>query len=104
MSVCPWCKAKNPPGNQACLRCGKRAGDHPSVTGRTVDDGFGDESEIANAPALDLDLAPTRGAPVYLFLTAEFQVLTDEDFVAGGVSGLRRGCDDGSLVPIVPST
>jgi ribosomal protein L40E len=60
MTVCPWCKAKNPPGAQACLRCGKRPGDHPSVTGRVVGDEFGEADEASDGPALDLDLATTR--------------------------------------------
>jgi len=62
MSVCPWCKARNPPGNQPCLKCGKRAADHPSVTGRTVDE-FGDDDDVADAPALDLDLGTSRSMP-----------------------------------------
>ncbi len=62
MSVCPWCKARNPPGHQACLKCGKRAADHPSVTGRTVGDAFGDD-EVIDAPALDLDLGTSRSMP-----------------------------------------
>lgn len=60
MTVCPWCKAKNPAGVDACLRCGKRPGDHPSVTGRVVGDDFGDADDVASGPALDLDLATTR--------------------------------------------
>jgi len=64
MNVCPWCKARNPPNtaNAPCQKCGKRAADHPSVTGRTVDDGFGDD-DVANAPALDLDLGTSRSMP-----------------------------------------
>lgn len=62
MSVCPWCKAKNPPGANACLKCGKRAADHPSVTGRVVGDEFGDDDDIAQGPALDLDLGTSRAS------------------------------------------
>ncbi len=63
MSVCPWCKARNPPGNQTCLKCGKRAADHPSVTGRVVGDEFGDDDDVAQGPALDLDLDTSRAQP-----------------------------------------
>ncbi len=63
MNVCPWCKANNPPGNQPCLKCGKRAADHPSVTGRTVGDEFGEDDDVENAPALDLDLGTSRSLP-----------------------------------------
>lgn len=63
MSVCPWCKARNPPGAQACLKCGKRAADHPSVTGRVVGDDFGDDDDVAQGPALDLDLDTSRAQP-----------------------------------------
>jgi len=62
MSVCPWCKAKNPPAAKVCLKCGKKASDHPSVTGRTVGDDFGDEDEVIDAPALDLDVSTTRAS------------------------------------------
>ncbi len=61
MTVCPWCKARNPSGTQACVRCGKRAADHPSIAGHNVGDDFDDE-DLARGPALDLDLAPTSMA------------------------------------------
>lgn len=60
MTVCPWCKAKNPSAAKACYKCGKKAADHPSVTGRTVGDDFGDDEEIIDAPALDLDISTSR--------------------------------------------
>lgn len=62
MTVCPWCKAKNPSAAKACYKCGKIAAEHPSVTGRTVGDEFGDD-EIIDAPGLDLDISTSRGAP-----------------------------------------
>lgn len=64
MTVCPWCKAKNQPTAKVCYKCGKNPSNHPSVTGRTVGDDFGDDDdEIIDAPALDLDVSTTRGRP-----------------------------------------
>lgn len=62
MTVCPWCKARNPSSSKVCFKCGKAAADHPSVTGRTVGDDFGDD-EIADVPALDLDISTSRATP-----------------------------------------
>lgn len=59
MTVCPWCKARNPSGTQACLRCGKRAADHPSIAGHNVGDSFDDE-EAAPGPSLDIDLGTAQ--------------------------------------------
>ncbi len=63
MTVCPWCKAKNQPTAKVCFKCGKNPSNHPSVTGRTVGDEFGEDDEIIDAPALDLDVSTTRGRP-----------------------------------------
>ena len=81
MTVCPWCKA-NTQGN-VCHRCGKKAGDHPSVTGRVVGDDFGDD-EIVDAPALDLDVSTHRA------VAGNTQAL-------GPQGGDRFGDDDASM-------
>ncbi len=60
MSVCPWCKASNPPRAEACLKCGKRAADHPSIATGQLDTGFDDPDEGAAAPTLNLDLSAKR--------------------------------------------
>lgn len=62
MTVCPWCKASNPPGAPQCLKCGKRAADHPSIAmGQQGDDRFDDMDE-GHGPALDLELGVAPGA------------------------------------------
>jgi hypothetical protein len=62
MTVCPWCKASNPPGAAQCLKCGKRAADHPSIAmGQQGDDRFDDMDE-GHGPALDLELGVAPGA------------------------------------------
>ncbi len=62
MTVCPWCKASNPPGAAQCLKCGKRAADHPSIAmGQQGDDRFDDMDE-GQGPALDLELGVAQGA------------------------------------------
>jgi hypothetical protein len=65
MSVCPWCKSQNPPGTVACLRCGKKAADHPSVAGHQIDSSLDDDFESSSgAPDLQLELGgsqPARG-------------------------------------------
>jgi glycosyltransferase involved in cell wall biosynthesis len=47
---------------------------------------------------------PRVARTVYLFMTAELQVLRDENFTAGGVAQFRRAAGEGWLVPVVPST
>ncbi len=43
MSMCPWCKSHNPPRAEVCLKCGKKAADHPSMSGSDLPDTFGDD-------------------------------------------------------------
>jgi hypothetical protein len=63
MTVCPWCKARVASSTNTCPKCGQKPADHPSVTGRTVGDAFGDDDDIIEAPALDLDISTTRARP-----------------------------------------
>lgn len=63
MTVCPWCKARIQPNAKVCHKCGKKPNAHPSVTGHTVDDGFDDDDEVVDAPALDLDVSTHRARP-----------------------------------------
>jgi len=62
MSVCPWCKSQNPDGVVACLRCGKKAADHPSVAAGQLDDSLEDFESGAPAPDLQLELAGPSNA------------------------------------------
>ena len=83
MSVCPWCKAQNPPGAEVCLHCGKRASDHPSIAGRDLDNAFDDAFDGTAGPApLDIELG---GGPI------KRQGVAD---MAGGSGGLKTFGDD----------
>lgn len=61
MTVCPWCKASSPDGVPACLACGKRAADHPSLGTGNLDDSF-DEPD-GGGPSLDLELGAPQNGP-----------------------------------------
>lgn len=62
MSMCPWCKSNNPAGVEVCLKCGKKAADHPSVAGHEIGDAFGGGSESGAPPPMEIELAtPNSG-------------------------------------------
>jgi hypothetical protein len=97
MTVCPWCKASNPDGAPACLKCGKRAADHPSIGTGTLDDSF-DEPDAGGA-ALDLELgAPTasRAAASHEAGMRSFgdDPLDDEDDLHAGGPALDLAAPD----------
>jgi hypothetical protein len=67
MNVCPWCKAQNPPRAEVCLRCGKKASDHPSLHSGGDGPGLGGALDSDRPDAgLELDFkAPAPKAPAF---------------------------------------